>query len=588
MMGTIEVQFTGMHIVEEPALTGFFLTTRTDTGIYGDSEGAMRGLPNELTADNGIWIRYGPHRLYEGWLLPPQQTFTDDERWYIPAGSYIERGKRNEVFGRVWQDSDVSQWFAFDDIPSWASCTNSGDKFRILNTAGNVDPGDSVIYPVVVYWLTSGLRTDIHIDSLSFTATKIGTPQYDLIVATWSVPPIPSASKTTELTVVPATASPYDKVTSPLAISHATTAKQAIAFCVKSAVGHTATIDNGWDITNLKVSCGTTAGGTFTMNVGEALANLAQEVGVTSGNALHTYSDTSVSTLVARPTTTVSAAQESIVGLAALQLKWGYEVGGVFDSAAVGVPDPASKGDRARWWSITHADCTFTSDVISDGEGFYDYVAVLYGAIGVSGVKDGMPRVAYRPGTPASALSRVKVLDYSGRYMTTAEANAVGDQWLLWRGPTAGSRGTIVVYGDIRDVDGHVRPAIVMRPGDWIEERDRRGHAPWLITGVAYNTSGVVQISVGGTERVFSVVAPGLGGIYTDEVLGTWTPEAASTGTTASAALVTDAGQGDRIGGTGWYVAPDPTGKTTGTWVYGMDPNIREQAWWQVAPYIPE
>lgn len=525
--GTLTLDVTGCSIVQEETPSAFFAGTRVDSGDLGDSDDAAPGLPHQIVADAGMWVRYGPHKLWEGWLSAPQQTYDSDERWYVPAGSYLERGKRAETFGRIYKDSDISQWQGMENVPSWATANNSGDKWRILNSAGNPVPttDNGVVYPIAFYWLMSGLRTDVHIDSVTFTLTKVGTPLYTLGVCSWAVPPTPSASNTSEATYTSATADGSKTVT-------LTGTPQAVGFYVKStnAAGWTATSDNGFDISGISIT--TSAG---TLDLGVALADLAKLVGIDSGSALHTYTDTSVSTLVARPMTTISAAQDSLVALASKQLKWGYEVGGLFDSAEVALPDATAKGDRARWWSLSHVDCSYSSDVVTDGEGFVDYVTVLYAAIGVSGVTDGTVRSVTRGRSGAATASdtdRVRLLDYSGRYMSESEAQAIGDQYMLWQ--TASARGTIKLKGDVRDVDGHTRPGLFIRPGDWVEERDRRGHTPWLVTGVSYLATGEVAVSVGGQERVFPVINPGLSGIYVDDPLGTWTPEEADSGSTTT------------------------------------------------------
>lgn len=516
-MSTITVQLTAMSIVAEDTPSAFFETTRYDSGIYGDHDEAAPGLPNDVAEDNCTWLRYGPHDLYEGWLEAPQQTFTADERWYVPAGSYLARGKRHGMFGRIFKDSDIAQWRAFKDVPTWAQMRNSGDKFRLINTAGTVIGfgHTDVVHPLMVYWLADGLRTDHHIDALSFTLTEVGTvdTKVTLGVCTWTDPPADGATITSEATYL------YNDAGGAKSLTFSGDVQAVGFFIMWNSTNTTpSTADNGWDVTDIVVT--TSASAAFsggTPELGQAMAQLATEVGIAADHALHSYSDTTISTLAARPVTTVSAAQESLAAAAAVPLKWGYEAGGWFDTEDAGLPDRTLKTDRARWWSITHADCTYTSDVVENGDGFYDFVAVLYAAIGVTGVDDGMPRVCYRPATP-TATDRVAVLDYRGRYLTTTEAEHVGDQFLLWCAPGSGGTGNITVAGDIRDVDGHVRAAIIVRPGDWIEERERRGHTPWLITGVRYDASGTVSISVGGAERQFAAV-PGLAGIFTDAPL---------------------------------------------------------------------
>jgi hypothetical protein len=471
---------------------------------------ARHRIANDLRRGQGLWISYGAKRRWEGWQLAPEPSFSSDDRLYVPCGSWLNRGGRNESFARTFQTSgdSIVGFNGFTGMTSYAFTSTMKSASAVWGSAYSyIDfTGGFLIYlpfqTVSVPPSSWEASFDWSVDQGVVTGGTVAYAKAGYFLTA------PTSSSSPTVLWTSATSFFVGADAPPVTGSQTITSIPSAAVGVGWYLAHTSPVavaaGLSFGVSNISIS----AGGSGSGDLGVCMDDLASELGATP--AASNYSHNITGDIGVTRGVGIASGMESISMLAPAPLNWQFNVGDIFTNEAMRNPVATSKLDRTKWWVLSHEHTVFTSDVTTESDALYDYVCVDFLALDVSGVEDGTPQTVYRPSTPPDAASSCKYLNYSARYMPTAEAEDAGDQWLLWQGAGSSSaRGTINVWGEARDMDGHRRPVIDVQAGDWVEEIERHNHAPWQITGVHYEATGKVTIAIGGVERIFPII-PGV------------------------------------------------------------------------------
>ena len=177
------------------------------------------------------------------------------------------------------------------------------------------------------------------------------------------------------------------------------------------------------------------------------------------------------------------------------QLSWEFRNGVLQVERVGGAVDPA------RVFPITHdtPGVTVDLDLVSDTKP--DAFLLTYTCAGVA-------TTSYYPFNPPSPTAMVETLAIGGDNVSTAEAQTQANQEWMRRSSHVAD-GAIGVTGGLRSNAGTWTPAPLLRAGDYVDVTDMVGHAPMMITGVAYDTaSNQATLTVGGLETR-RIIVPG-------------------------------------------------------------------------------
>jgi len=210
--------------------------------------------------------------------------------------------------------------------------------------------------------------------------------------------------------------------------------------------------------------------------------------------------------LVARPFTTRAAAAELVTRTGDGLIDWWIEDGVVRAEVR---PTSVEDIPRSRWYVVSRDTPGASVSLTMDSEDTPDVICVVFRAYGVTDIRDGTIMRVYSPSAPTTAIQRVQLVDLTGQYMATADAETYAANVLL-RVSADVMAATISVKGGLYTVDGQFRAAPLILAGDWIDVVDLPGHVPTYITGTSYSKADHVVTITTGSQEQRELVIPGI------------------------------------------------------------------------------
>jgi hypothetical protein len=472
-----------------------------------------------VVQDADVDISHSSQVLFRGKVMNDlsRATISDGEAYYDVAGAglYNVAGLA-EDFCRVYQDTDLGQWF-LSPTASKKYETDTDGRLAICagKTAATGDPFDAGRGASFIYWLNNGLGNPSDtIDHITLNlADYRGTGNgMDLAVSSsWVV-----RFQTSDSPWGTWTKSRYftadggaDDYGGPLAAGTALripaagsmpAGTQAVRMLFLPTSDATPTADRFVAIKNITV----VSAGTGADRVDEIMWDIASDTGLAAHNDTTSIGSDLTCDVSFRPYTTRAEALEQAASLHTDAFNWGFWYNGTdghtFETAAI-------TATPAWWYAIDASTPGVTYDIHSQQEGQPDYIRILFKASeAIGSIPPGYVCDYYYPSDPGwtDATKRVAVLDMSDVSLTQAQAGNVALQYHKWIGSNA-NIGTITVRTPTISRAGSITTPTTtayVRAGEYILEATH--NQKLFISGTEYEVdNATLTITIGETAEEF-------------------------------------------------------------------------------------
>ena len=450
----------------------------------------MRGVDfarvgfNEVHVDSALRIEYENKLAWDGILRPQKYQYategagSNDDVIPLSAAGLVDQAKRRSDYTGFWAQMNYLDGWNLVVQGDWTTFTTTD-----ISVYGHVGGAGGVLRESAnQYWLPDTTTAALAYLTLQFEISDPGAQ------SSFEILTKPFGTTTFNLLWASTPGVYYPPATRNFVLP-ANTQAVSIYFYVLAAC-------TGADIA-VYIPCVFATGYTSPPSVAQMLTDIVVCPGLASSVSVPypptSFSGTNMWSIITP--TSRGQAVEDLLTKSNEQLSWEFRNGVLQVERVGGAVDPA------RVFPITHdtPGVTVDLDLVSDTKP--DAFLLTYTCAGVA-------TTSYYPFNPPSPTAMVETLAIGGDNVSTAEAQTQANQEWMRRSSHVAD-GAIGVTGGLRSNAGTWTPAPLLRAGDYVDVTDMVGHAPMMITGVAYDTaSNQATLTVGGLETR-RIIVPG-------------------------------------------------------------------------------